>query len=158
MPRRAPPPALQYTIYGLNLLRLLAQNKVSDFHVELEAIPTEMHSNVFIVHPIRLELFLMEGSYNKLWAARADVPDESYLFFMDQLMSTLRGEVAECLDAAYEHMPVADAQRMLFMQTPAELEAFAQDKGWHMKNNEAGVMVSAGERGGWGSGWGSGRG
>lgn len=30
---------------GLNLLRLLVQNRISEFHTELELIPSEVHIN-----------------------------------------------------------------------------------------------------------------
>lgn len=80
-----------YAVLGLNLLRLLAQNRIADFHSQLEFIEAEqLHSNPFIKHPVQLEQCLMEGSYNKVWNARADVPGEEYLFFMDILMSTIR--------------------------------------------------------------------
>lgn len=41
-------------------------------------------------HPIALEQFIMEGSYHKVRSARADVPAESYTYFMDILMDTVR--------------------------------------------------------------------
>jgi len=49
-----------------------------------------MHKNLYIKHPLQLEQYLMEGAYNKLWNARADVPQETYTFFMDILMDTVR--------------------------------------------------------------------
>jgi len=53
-------------ILGLNLLRLLAQNRISEFHIELELIPIEKHNDMYIKHAIDLELYLMEGSYKKI--------------------------------------------------------------------------------------------
>jgi len=80
-----------YTILGLNLLRLLAQNKISEFHTELELIDAEqLQNNIFIKHPIQIEQCLVEGSYNKVWNARAEVPAAEYLFFIDILMGTIR--------------------------------------------------------------------
>lgn len=77
-------------ILGLNLLRLLAQNRIAEFHTELELIPVEFHNNMYIKHPIDLELYLMEGSYNKLRNARQQVPADQYIVFMDILMETVR--------------------------------------------------------------------
>ncbi len=78
-------------LLGLNLLRLLAQNRIADFHTQLELIdPESLHSNLYIKHPVQLEQYLMEGSYNKVYHARSDVPAEEYLFFMDILMGTIR--------------------------------------------------------------------
>lgn len=32
----------------------------------------------------------MEGAYNKVLSAKSNVPDQSYLYFMDKLISTVR--------------------------------------------------------------------
>ncbi len=39
---------------------------------------------------IQLEQWLMEGAYNKVLDARKTVPDESYAYFMEKLLSTVR--------------------------------------------------------------------
>lgn len=57
----------KYELLGLNLLCLLSKNKIADFHTELEQLPTDiMQSSVYIQSPVRLEQFIMEGSYNKV--------------------------------------------------------------------------------------------
>ena len=53
-------------LLGLNLLRLLAQGRLSEFHSELEAIGAPNLKNIYISHPISIEQALMEGSYNKV--------------------------------------------------------------------------------------------
>lgn len=61
----------KYQLLGLNLLFLLSQNRVSEFHTELELLPQEIiHKNEFIRHPLALEQYLMEGSYNKIFSAK----------------------------------------------------------------------------------------
>merc|ERR1719271_1843397 len=61
----------QYPILGLNLLRLPAQNRIAEFHTELELIPTELqHSNIYVKYPAQLEQHIMEGSYNKVLSAK----------------------------------------------------------------------------------------
>jgi len=56
-------------LLGLNLLCLLSQNRVAEFHTELElfAYP-DVHilENVYIKHAVSLEQYLMEGRYNKV--------------------------------------------------------------------------------------------
>lgn len=80
-----------YPLLGLNLLCLLAQGRISDFHMHLELIdPALINDNIYIKHPVKIEQSLMEGSYNKVWSARQDVPAEEYLVFMDILMNTIR--------------------------------------------------------------------
>ena len=85
-----PPSAQQYLILGLNLLRLLAKNKLDEFHIEVELIPLEKQNDIYIKQPLQLEQYMMEGAYNKVLKARNEVPSDSHHFFMDQLMVTVR--------------------------------------------------------------------
>ena len=79
--------SLRNQLLGLNLLRLLAQNRVAEFHTELERLPAnEIDNNVYIRHPVSLEQNIMEGSYNKDLLAKGNVPAESYNFFIDILI------------------------------------------------------------------------
>lgn len=55
-----------YAILGLYLLYLLSYNKISEYHTEIELIPIEEQSNVYISVPISLEQYFVEGSYNKI--------------------------------------------------------------------------------------------
>jgi 26S proteasome regulatory subunit N12 len=80
----------QYTILGLNLLRLLSETKLADFHTELELIPVEMFDFPAIKYPIQLEQYMMEGSYTKITEAVKDVPFEIYSFFNAKLIETVR--------------------------------------------------------------------
>lgn len=80
-----PDSPFQYQLLGLNLLCLLSQvlnkvsvryihpsillsqNRVAEFHTELERLPAkEVQNNVYIKHPVSLEQYIMEGSYNKV--------------------------------------------------------------------------------------------
>ena len=91
--------SLRNQLLGLILLCLLAQNRVAEFHTELERLPAnEIENNVYIRHPVSLEQNIMEGSYNKDLLAKGNVPAESYNFFIDILMDTVRNEIASCLE------------------------------------------------------------
>ncbi len=88
-----PPSPREFPIRGLNLIRLLTQNRIAEFHTTLESLPLpadSLASNPFISHPINLERWLMEGSYSKVWNAREEAPAEEYKFFVDSLMGTIR--------------------------------------------------------------------
>ena len=81
----------QYSLLGLNLLNLLAQNRISEFHTELESLPSdELTRNMYIRHTVEVEQSLMEGSYGKVVHSRENVPAAEYAFFMDILMGTIR--------------------------------------------------------------------
>lgn len=81
----------QYPILGLNLLRLLAQNRIAEFHTELELIPTELQAtNIYIKFPSQLEQHIMEGSYNKILSAKRDgLFSNEGTYFMDMLIGTV---------------------------------------------------------------------
>jgi 26S proteasome regulatory subunit N12 len=86
-----PPSPREYPLRGLNLIRLLTQNRIADFHTALESLPVDaLHNNTFIKHPVNLERWLMEGSYSKVWGAREEAPAEEYRFFVDSLIGTIR--------------------------------------------------------------------
>lgn len=129
--KQLPPSQRMYPLLGLNLLHLLAQNRISDFHAQLERIDADiLLSNVYIKHPVQLEQCLMEGSYNKVLRSRADVPAEEYLFFMDMLMGTIRNEIASCSEVAYESLPIQNASSMLFAKDSSDLMKFCQERRW----------------------------
>lgn len=62
-----PESAYKHQLLGLNLLFLLSQNRVAEFHTELERLPSkEIQTNVYIKHPVSLEqvipaLILQQG-------------------------------------------------------------------------------------------------
>ncbi|XP_069854881.1 26S proteasome non-ATPase regulatory subunit 8 isoform X2 [Dipodomys merriami] len=85
-----PESAYMHQLLGLNLLFLLSQNRVAEFHTELERLPAkDIQTNVYIKHPVSLEQYLMEGSYNKVFLAKGNIPAESYTFFIDILLDTI---------------------------------------------------------------------
>ncbi|KAH9943315.1 COP9 signalosome [Epithele typhae] len=130
-----PPSPREYPLRGLNLIRLLTQNRIADFHTTLESLPLpadSRSSNPFIAHPINLEQWLMEGSYSKVWNAREEAPTEEYKFFVDSLMGTIRNEIASCEEVAYDSLPLKDAATLLFFKSQNELLQFAQQRGWQV--------------------------
>merc|ERR1712013_690402 len=121
-----PDSPFQYQLLGLNLLCLLSQNRVAEFHTELERLPAhEVQSNVYIKHPVSLEQYIMEGSYNKVLLAEGNVPAESYKYFIDILMTTVRSEIASCLEKAYADISCSDAARMLSISA-GDINAYAE--------------------------------
>ncbi|KAG0333982.1 hypothetical protein BG004_000605 [Podila humilis] len=126
-----PPSSLKYNLIGLNLLCLLSQNRISDFHTALEQIePEQLNTNPCIQHPVKLEQSLMEGSYNRVWSSRSEVPAPEYLFFIDILMNTIRSEIASCSEKAYTSLPLSDAGTLLFFTNMQDILNFAKERNW----------------------------
>ncbi|KXJ24823.1 26S proteasome non-ATPase regulatory subunit 8 [Exaiptasia diaphana] len=123
--------AYMYQLLGLNLLSLLAQNRLAEFHTELELLPAkELQCNIYIRHPISLEQYLMEGSYNKVFLARGNVPADNYHFFMNILLGTLRQEIAACIEKSYQSITFSEATRMLYFEGGKNMKEFAVKRGW----------------------------
>ncbi|KAK0553075.1 regulatory particle non-ATPase [Tilletia horrida] len=123
-----------HALLGLSLLRLLASNQISSFHTALETLPPDVVQNSpYVQHPVNLERWLMEGSYSKVWSARQETPRVEYQFFVDQLMGTIRHEIASCEEKAYESLPLADAATLLFFENMNEVLSFANERGWNVE-------------------------
>eukprot|EP00127_Corallochytrium_limacisporum_P000037 Clim_evm16s2 gene=Clim_evmTU16s2 len=124
-------------LQGLKLLYLLAKNRIADFHTELELLdPSLLQDNVYIKYPAQLERYLIEGSYNKILMASDKVPDPSYKSFLSTLTETIRVEIADCLEYAYDKMTKSDAQKVLFLDNKKDLEAIAASRNWTSSGTE----------------------
>ncbi|XP_066920941.1 26S proteasome non-ATPase regulatory subunit 8-like [Clytia hemisphaerica] len=125
-----------YQLLGLNLMCLLAQNRLAEFHTELELLPAkELQENVYIRCPVALEQYLMEGNYNKVFLSKGNVPAESYHFFINILLDTLRDEVATCIEKSYDQISQKEAYRMLFFDKETDLLNYASKKNWKVESN-----------------------
>lgn len=125
----------QNLILGLNLMRLMAQNRIAEFHTELELVPADARSDKYIDYALRLEHYLMEGSYSKIREEKIAVPDPLYNLFVDNLMLTVREEIAACSERAYSSLATGVAQKMLSLPTEAELAAFCENRGWRIEDS-----------------------
>ncbi|XP_071479146.1 26S proteasome non-ATPase regulatory subunit 8-like [Diadema antillarum] len=123
----------RYELLGLNLLRLLAQNRLAEFHTELELLPAkDIQSNIYIKHPVSMEQYLMEGSYNKVFLAKGNVPADSYRVFMDILLETIQREIAACVEKAYTKISIQEGARLLFITSLPDVKTFAKERGWEL--------------------------
>lgn len=126
-----------YTLLGLNLLCLLSQNRVAEFHTELELLPPQkIQEDPYIRHSVCIEQYLMEGSYNKIFLSKENVPHKGYKFFMEILINTIRDERANCLEKAYESLLIGDATTMLFLAGKVAFDAYAEQRGWKVNNDK----------------------
>ncbi|KZF21819.1 hypothetical protein L228DRAFT_211907 [Xylona heveae TC161] len=132
----------QSRITGLYLLLLLSQGDYAGFHTVLESLETAVVSNggsqqslehdVFIQYPVKLEQWLMEGSYDRVWAATKSerVPSEEYGVFSDVLVGTIRSEIASCSEKAYPSLPISNAKNLFFLESEGSVIDFANARGW----------------------------
>lgn len=121
----------QSLMLALNLMRLLAQNRIAEFHTELELVPQEGGGELteFV---LRLEQYLMEGSFAKLQQEVQKVPDSSFELFVKRLMETVRKELADCTEKAYESMDKDSLAKMLMLNT-RECTKFCKEREWNVE-------------------------
>merc|ERR1711881_44841 len=142
---------------GLHLLCLLANKKFGEFHAELEKLSAGTLNSLYIQHPVQLEQSLMEGNYGKVFLAKSNTPAQEYHFFMDHLMSTIRDEIADCVEQSFSSnspLPIEEAARLLHFPTVNDdFSKFVQSKSsWRvadgkimMKNSQGQMNVGSGE-------------
>ncbi|XP_054776704.1 26S proteasome non-ATPase regulatory subunit 8 homolog A [Prosopis cineraria] len=125
---RIPPSPQEHPILGLNLLRLLVQNRIAEFHTELELLSSTALENPCIKHAVELEQSFMEGAYNRVLSARQTVPHDTYVYFMDLLAKTVRDEIAGCSEKAYDYLSINNARQMLLFSSDQELFEYMKEE------------------------------
>jgi 26S proteasome regulatory subunit N12 len=93
LPSATLPPNLpeRNKVTGLSLLLLLTQGRYAEFHSELESLANreggggDVEGDRYLGYPIRLERWLMEGSYDRVWKAMksSEVPCDEYSVFSE---------------------------------------------------------------------------
>ena len=63
---------------------------MSDFHGLLELIPDDKRNDVNIAYAIKMEQWMMEGSYSKALEARDTAPSAHWKPVLDKLLETVR--------------------------------------------------------------------
>ncbi|KAI0880439.1 SAC3/GANP/Nin1/mts3/eIF-3 p25 family-domain-containing protein [Annulohypoxylon maeteangense] len=134
-------------VTGLYLLLLLTQGRYSEFHSELETLGTrakegggagEIEEDRFLGYPIKLERWLMEGSYDRVWKAMKsrEVPSEEYGVFSEILTSQIRSEIASSSERAYPSLPLSSTKSLLFLDSEGAVVDFARHRGWDVRDGQ----------------------
>lgn len=108
LPSSALPPNLpeRNRVTGLSLLLLLTQGRYAEFHSELESLANreggggDVEGDRYLGYPIRLERWLMEGSYDRVWKAMksSEVPCDEYGVFSEVCLPQCSQLGTESLD------------------------------------------------------------
>jgi len=63
---------------------------------------------------------------------------ESYTYFMNNLVDTVRDKIGDCAETAYETLPMADATTMLMFNSTDEVISYIEssERDWKVMNNE----------------------
>lgn len=129
----------QSKITGLYLLLLLTQGRYGEFHSQLETLGARgqgLEDDKFLAYPIKLERWLMEGSYDRVWRAmkRGEVPCEEYGVFSEILTVQIRSEIASSSERAYPSLPLSSTKSLLFLESEGQVVEFAHHRGWTVRD------------------------
>jgi 26S proteasome regulatory subunit N12 len=119
--------------WGLNLLRLLMQNRIGSFHAELELTSPKLLASKCVKYSIELEQRLMEGAYNKIVSesVNGDIPDESFKLFANRMSKTARDEIVNCIEKSASEITLKNLARLLILdQDKNEAMKYATERGW----------------------------
>ncbi|KAI2634579.1 SAC3/GANP/Nin1/mts3/eIF-3 p25 family-domain-containing protein, partial [Xylaria nigripes] len=143
-------------VTGLYLLLLLTQGRYAEFHSELETLSTrareseEIERDRYLGYPIKLERWLMEGSYDRVWKAMKsrEVPSEEYGAFSEILTSQIRSEIASSSERAYPSLPLSSTKSLLFLDSEGAVIEFARHRGWIIRDGQIYFPTAEGAEGG----------
>lgn len=105
------------TVVGLNLLYLLVENRLADFHCELELLSEAQQTHPYVTFCTQLDQHLVVGSYDQVLTSAASPPVAYYSFFLTSLLETVRLNIGECVSAAYDSLTVQAATQILMFTT-----------------------------------------
>lgn len=126
-------------ITGLYLLLLLVKGDYAGFHTELEGLEMRGVSAVedrFLGYPVKLERWLMEGSYDEVWKSMrgGSVPSREFEVFTEILIPRIRSEIASCSEVAYPSLPISSTKALLFLSDENAVVQFAASRGWEIRD------------------------
>ncbi|ANB13502.1 proteasome regulatory particle lid subunit RPN12 [Sugiyamaella lignohabitans] len=131
---------------GLYLLLLVSKNEIAEFHTELETLENA-ENDEYLAYPIRLERWLMEGSYDKVWKAitqKSQFPSPEFAILAESLVYTVRSEISVCVASAYESLPLSNARHLLFFSTNQEIIDFVHEQpGWELHDGRISFTKAA---------------
>lgn len=125
-------------LISLYLLILLSQSEITKFHSELEFFDnniTNIEDDELLSYPIKVDRWLMEGSYQKAWNILLNglqIPE--FDVFSKSLMNTIRLEIAQNTELSYIQLPLTNIKTLLFFDDEKSTENFALERGWIVKN------------------------
>lgn len=131
-------------ILGLNLLYLLVENKLAEFHSELELLNDEQLKSKSIAFCTQLDQHLNLGSYDQVLSAAKNPPVDYYQFFLRSLLDTVRINIGDCAAASYSKLTIDAATSVLLFSSKEETLNFIRDEypDWEIGDKEIDLRVT----------------
>lgn len=71
-------------------------------------------------------LYINNTCFFQVFLSKDNVPAETYNFFINILLDTVRNEIAACIEKAYEKLAFNEVRRMLFFENKADMTEYAK--------------------------------
>lgn len=121
---------------GLYLLHLLSNNRNSEYCSELELLNLNSFNNDYIKLPIEIEHSISEGNYNKLITLQNAIKEESYLFYLGKLNSSIRYQIARSAEKSFNSISIKDLCEFLMLNNSNELIDFINQENEKFEGTE----------------------
>lgn len=123
-------------VTGLNLLYLLSENRIAEFHTALESVPDKslFERDPYVEWVISLEQNVMEGAFDKVASMIRSCNFPEFSYFMKIVMSMVRNEIATCAEKVYSEIPLSNATSLLYLENTKETEKLAEERGWDIRD------------------------
>merc|ERR1711871_86437 len=118
---------LKFQVRGLHLLFLLVENRLGDFHGELELMTEAEKQESAISFCIQLDRHLMMGSYKEVMIEAATPPFSHYTFFLKSLLETVRVNIVDCISTSYKNLTLSGAKEILMFTSTEETKTFIHE-------------------------------
>ena len=107
----------------MELVLLLLDSRLREFYSLLELISVEDRASDPISLVVELERQLMEGSYDLVLQTQLSPKALPYAWLLELLESTVKEELASCIEVSYPKISVAKAKALL-KEVPEEREGW----------------------------------
>jgi len=121
-------------LLGLNLMCLLSQNRVAEFHTEWRGCPARNSTTSTLRPPSAWSSTSWRAATTRCSFSRRMFPQSHSDSFFDILLVTVRNEIASCLEKAYKEISCRDAARMLNLPE-SEMAEYAKNRNWPISQN-----------------------
>jgi len=126
-----PESVFKFDLLGAHLLFLLAENRIGEFHTELELIAEQTAAPIKFA--IKLERYKMEGSYNKILLENSNTLTDYLKQFIEKVVQTSRNDIADSVEKVYQELSLAHAHDILmFGKDINGLNEFIEKRGWQV--------------------------
>lgn len=130
-------------LLSLYLLLLLTQDDLALFHIELEKFQNynmnvdDLENDEFLSIPIKFEKWIIDGDFNKIHetlVSKHKFPCKEFNIFEDELLNSMRLNIANNLETVYRQLPIENLRILLFLKEISQVHEFVENFNWKLVN------------------------